>query len=336
MLVDTVTHLRMLRYGMKFHSTRPTSLGVFPPRPLAYATASGDSSAHKMSYWLRPHTSRTRLPILYLHGIGVGLHPHVEFLHELDLTLNDGKPDDDKVGILSIEVLQISSRLTHSILNRVEFLEQLTTVLDQNEYKRFVLLSHSYGSVLSTHMLTDETMASRIAATFLIDPVTILLHMPDVAYNFTVREPKKANQWQLWYFASKDPGVAHVLGRHFHWSQNVLWRDHIMKLVDNGMRMTVSLASKDLIVDTEAVGAYLAQDEVPDPHLITDKTNQDRMELKTEGKVKRRNEHWKERIFTGKGLDVLWWDGLDHAQVFDQAETREKVVRVLAEYVKTK
>ena len=133
--------------------------------------------------------------------------------------------------------MQISSRLTHSILTRSEYLRQITEVLDSNDYKRFVLLSHSYGSVLSTHMLTDDGLAARVASSLLVDPVTIFLHMPDVAYNFTVRKPTHANEWQLWYFASKDPGVAHTLGRHFHWSENILWRDRIDKLVRDGMRI---------------------------------------------------------------------------------------------------
>lgn len=339
MLVDTVAHIRMLRYGLKYYSTTDSTLTIFPPRPLAEMTATAASPAENISYWLRPHSSKTRLPVVFLHGIGVGLHPHVEFLHELDLALNASSTEDDKVGILTIEVLQISSRLTHSILTCENFLAQMTRILDTHQYKRFVLCSHSYGSVFTSYMLNNDAMASRVAGTLLLDPVTILLHMPDVAYNFTVRQPRHANEWQLWYFASKDPGVAYTLGRHFFWSQNVIWRDRIMQLVDGGMRMTVSLASRDLIVDTQAVGAFLAKHDVPDPVLVTDKTNQKHMELGThesnDGKDgKAEVEGWKQRTLTGKGLEVLWWDDFDHAQVFDERKTRAKLVGVLVAYSK--
>ncbi|KAI7097516.1 hypothetical protein KC352_g38582, partial [Hortaea werneckii] len=259
-----------------------------------------------------------------------------------DRALNASSPPHDQVGILCLEVPQISSRLTaHPILPRSEFLVQLRRILDQHRgFERFVLLSHSYGSVLSTHILTDDAMAGRVAAALLVDPVTVLLHMPDVAYNFTVRRPRKANEWQLWYFASKDPGVSHVLGRHFFWSQNVLWRDRLQHLVQqNRMRITASLARRDLIVDTEAVGAYLMQDHVvPDPVLrrrdgrdgVSEREGV--MGLEVEGQGERKKQEWKEREFVGKGLEVLWWDELDHAQVFDVKETREKLVRVLVEY----
>lgn len=203
MLVDTITHMRLLLNGFGYYSTWRTTFGIFPPRPLAAVTSTASSPVEKVSYWLRPHTSKTRLPVIYLHGIGVGLHPNVSFLYELDNALNSNASDDDKVGIMAVEALQICSRLTHSILTRAEFIVQMTQILDHHGWDRFVLMSHSYGSVLSTHILTDEAMAERVSSTLLVDPVTILLHMPDVAYNFTVRKPRHANEWQLWYFASK-------------------------------------------------------------------------------------------------------------------------------------
>jgi len=321
---------------MKYHGTTAATLAVFPPRPLALASSAAPLPARDLAYWLRPHTSKTRLPIVFLHGIGVGLHPYIDFFHETDIALNACADADDQVGILVVEVLQISSRLTSAIITRINFLDQMTTMLDHYGWERFVLVSHSYGSVLSTYMLTDEVMASRTAAMMLIDPVTILLHMPDVAYNFTARQPRKANEWQLWYFASKDPGVSHVLGRHFFWSQNILWREQILELVKGGMRMTVSLAQRDLIVDTDAVGSYLTENKMPDPVVVRGETNQKRMELRARDEKEKVDAkvNWKTRKFSGKGLEILWWDDLDHAQVFDVPGARAKLVDVLVEYCK--
>ncbi|KAK3628061.1 hypothetical protein LTR56_008679 [Elasticomyces elasticus] len=334
LVVDTTTHLRMMRYGMQYHGTSATTWKVFPPRPLAAATNIKTSEAESLSYWVRPHTSKTRHPMLFIHGIGVGLYPYVEFFHELNMAQNSGRSDKDgEVGILIVEILQTSSRLTHDILTRNDFLKQITMILDANDYTRFTLVSHSYGSVLSTHILTHPPLASRVAATLLIDPVTVLLHMPDVAYNFTVKQPTTANEWQLWYFASKDPGVAHTLGRHFFWTENVLWREDIMKLIhQNGMKMTASLASRDLIVDTKSVGAYLMEGGLPDPVLVKDDTTGKHMELEIKGEKRQRQEEWKTRNWKGEGLEVLWWDNLDHAQVFDAKTRRARLVEVLVEY----
>ena len=78
----------------------------------------------------------------------------------------------------------------------------------------------------------------------------------------------------------------------------------------DGRQVTVCLASRDLIVDTEAVGRYLAQD--------SDKTPI------TEG--------WKHREWIGKGLDILWFDGLDHAQVFESRKNCEILAEVVNRY----
>jgi hypothetical protein len=190
-------------------------------------TSPKQSLAKQLSYWLRPHTLKTRLPILFIYGIGVGLIPNIDLLRDLDLALNCDNKHDGQVGVIAIEILQISSRLTYVIPKRSNYLDQLTQVLDTHHFERFVLASHSYGSVHSTYLLAHELLASRVTSTLLIDPVTILLHMPDVAYNFTVRPLKHVKEWQLSFFGAKDPGVAYTLGRQFFWSENILWYDRI-------------------------------------------------------------------------------------------------------------
>ena len=74
--------------------------------------------------------------------------------------------------------------------------------------------------------------------------------------------------------------------------------------------MTVCLASRDLIVDTEAVGHYLAQGTDGEPSA----------------------EGWKHREWKGKGLDILWFDDLDHAQVFDSRQNCEILAQVVRRY----
>lgn len=333
MLADTFAISLFLLNGFEYHRrTLPRLATIFPPRPAALLTRNV-SVVPDLSYFLRRHTSKTRLPIVFIHGIGVGLVTHVPFLNELHKALNADAGEDDQVGIVAIEVVQISSRITTSIPRRAEFVSQLTSIIDHHfGAGRFVLASHSYGSVLSTHIMNDPHLSTRISATLLVDPVSILLHMPDVAYNFTVRPPVRANEWQLWYFASKDPQIAHTLGRHFFWSENVLWRDQIDHLmVNHNMRLTASLSGEDLIVNTNAVRAYLADRDLPDPVLVEDVTGHKQMQLRTHsaGASTEKSKRWR-----GNRLEVLWWDGYDHAGVFDSQQDRAKLVDVLVEYVK--
>lgn len=331
LLVDLGVFVKFWWCGWGFRGTSAVDgRWVFPPRPLALL--GGKSEAEGLSYWVREHTAKDRLPVLFIHGIGVGLHPYVDTLVDLSKRA-DKSTNTGSVGILAIELLPISSRLTSPILHREDFLRQITTILASHSphYDSFILASHSYGSVFTTYMLTDPLLAPRVHATVLIDPVTLLLYQPDVAYNFTARAPKTANEWQLWYFASKDPGVAHTLARHFFWSESCLWRERVGELLQRGMRITLSLAGRDLIVDTEAVAGYLSEDEVEgkDVRLETEDGGLD-------GKKKVCVKGLKERPWMGQGLDVLWFEDLDHAQVFDDEVARERLVRVIVGYTKLK
>ena len=74
--------------------------------------------------------------------------------------------------------------------------------------------------------------------------------------------------------------------------------------------MTVSLAGKDLIVDTEAVGSYLARNEENRPAPAG----------------------WKQQKWNGIGLDILWFEELDHAQVFDSKANCEILANVVRAY----
>ncbi|KAI9730206.1 MAG: hypothetical protein M1834_005970 [Cirrosporium novae-zelandiae] len=308
-VVDTITYVSMC-----YHSFRPygTSLRrfptVFPFRPLTLLSPYR-SPAKTLSYWYRPHTSKTRLPILFIHGIGIGLYPYVNFLADLNAKSNVYESDGE-VGIIALEIMPVSFRITGGALPKEEMCNEILSILNKHGWEKVVLLSHSYGSVISTHLLHTPQLAERIGPILYVDPVSFLLHLPDVAYNFTYRKPKRANEHQLHYFACKDMGVSHTLSRHFFWSENILWKEDI-----KDRRVTVALAENDSIVNTEAVGTYLAGVE-----------DDDEEEEDGEGAS------WKENKLMGEGLEVLWLPGLDHAQAFDRDWAKERLVSVVLGY----
>lgn len=232
--------------------------------------------------------------------------------------------------------MPVSFRITHTAVGRQEMCEEINQILLKHIGKdqKFVLVSHSYGTVISTHLLNTPSIASRIGPVVLIDPVSMLLHLPDVAYNFTRRKPKQANEHQLYYFASMDMGVSHALSRHFFWNENVIWKHDLA-----GRRVTVSLGGRDLIVNTEAVGRYLTQGSKAiangNGHKSSyhDDDEEDDEGLTLKGKNGLKNEEeWKTRPWTGEGIDVLWYPELDHAQVFDKPATRRRLISAIRTY----
>src|SRR5579871_6718605 len=105
--------------------------------------------------------------------------------------------------------------------------------------------------------------------------------------------------------ASKDIGIAHTLARHFFWSENILWKDEL-----NDRHVTVILGGRDLIVDTEPVGAYLSDADDASKEVGA----------------------WKDKKLTGCGLEVVFFPELDHAQVFEKKKRMMEVVEIVKRY----
>ena len=301
---------------------------VFPFRPLTLFS-SYKSPAKHLTYWHREHTSKNRLPVLFIHGIGVGLYPYTNFLGEL---VKEGKgaalDDDGDVGVIALEIMPVSSRITHSALEKDVMVREIHDIVKYHGWDKFVLVSHSYGSIIVTHLLKSSLTASLVGPIAFIDPISFLLHLPNVAFNFTARQPVRANEHQLWYFGSKDMGVAHTLARRFCWSENIIWKEDL-GLEDEsdergGRKVTVVLSGRDLIVDTEAVGQYLVGPSTEEAAAGT-----------KVGKTNEAATEWKSKPWTASGLQTLWFEELDHAQVFDTEKTRRPVVKAISTYSRT-
>ncbi|GJE96956.1 alpha/beta hydrolase [Phanerochaete sordida] len=291
-LVDTYTTLYLAFHGFR-HYTLHRWFCYFPIRVLS--TVWTRSPHPQLSYWYRPHRSKTKKPIIFLHGIGIGLWPYLPFLQEL-------AAQDPDVGILAFENFPMSMRISPPPLTRLAMLDAMQVVLKHHDIDEFVVCGHSYGTVLAAHIMRSPTLAQRVTAWLLVDPIPFLLHLPAVAYNFVYRAPRTANEWQLWYFASRDPDIARALARHFFWAESILWREDLA-----GRRVGVVLSGRDQIVDADEVRRYLTLDADPAPRWVADP-----------GDI---------------ALEVLWYPDLDHSKVFDTARDRAPMVEMMKRFV---
>lgn len=132
-------------------------------------------------------------------------------------------------------------------------------------------------------------------------------------------------------------GVAHSLARGFFWSRNIVWKEDLGLEGENeeeGRDVTVVLSGRDLIVDTEAVRRYLIA-SVPEGGIPNG--NAIRMTNRN-GKARVTKIHnkgtgaWTGGRWTGSGLELLWFEYLDHGQVFDCEKTRRHVVKAVRSY----
>ncbi|KAH7009052.1 hypothetical protein B0J12DRAFT_691966 [Macrophomina phaseolina] len=148
-IVDSIASARLLYYNFDYHRTsRRHYFSVFPIRP-HNLFAKTRSPSSKITYWHRPHTAKTKLPILFIHGIGIGLYPYVNFLSEINAA--SSSKGMEGVGIIAIEIMPISFRITSAALQKDEMCAEINRILKAHGWDKCVLASHSYGSVISTH-----------------------------------------------------------------------------------------------------------------------------------------------------------------------------------------
>jgi hypothetical protein len=165
---------------------------------------------------------------------------------------------------------------------------------------------------LTTQLLHDHaSLATRISSLVFIDAIPSLFHLPSVAYNFIYRVPRTTNEWQLWYFASRDADVARALSRHLFWTKNILWKEEL-----EGRSVGIVLSGVDQIVDAEEVRGYLTGIDVEEMTGSGEDGEQ----------ISRR---WEKNR-----LEVLFYPRLDHAMVFDTSERRKPILDIVHRFVR--
>ncbi|KAH9840475.1 hypothetical protein Tdes44962_MAKER01675 [Teratosphaeria destructans] len=252
-IVDNYACTLLIIFSFRFYRPFVTNvLTTFPPRLISLLSFN-KSPAQDMTYWYRPHTSKTKLPILYIHGIGIGMYAYVGLLAQLATSTGKDDSDAGHIGVIALEIPSISARMCAPALETKQMRRAIKTILDAHRWDNFVLAGHSYGTAIAANLLrTDSALSKRVKAAVLMDPICFLLHLPDVCYNF-------ANEHMLHYFSSQDAMISHTLARRFFWSEYILWKEDIA-----GLPMTVTLSGQDLIVPTRAVWTYLTGEDIAD------------------------------------------------------------------------
>lgn len=213
-----------------------------------------------------PVNPKTR-PIIFLHGLGLGLFHYSMFITSLLRRF------PDRPLLVPIQP-HVSQRIFHRTYARP--LGRLATVAgivgamrkhgfvpdDDNNYEATIgdptttvtMLSHSNGSFIHAWML--KALPHLISRSCFVDPVTFCLWEGDVCYNFFYKTCKTGFEMLMHYFICSEIGVANFLRRHFDWSANSLWYEEIPHAKDPSRSMFV-LGGEDFIVNSDRVVRYL-------------------------------------------------------------------------------
>lgn len=224
-----------------------------------------------MEYILRvPHgwsIQKGPRPVIFLHGLGLGLTQYKMFLSHLFRAVRDRPvlvPLQPHVSqeLFHPNYLKPMSRHQSADL-LADLLEDLGWARRRNddsdsslseEPKGVTVLSHSNGSFIHAWLL--KAYPEMVSRSCFVDPVTFCSWEGDLCYNFIYRRCTTGLELVMKYFVGMELGVANFLQRHFDWSANALWYEQIPNARDPSKTMFF-LGGKDAIVDASRVKRYL-------------------------------------------------------------------------------
>ncbi|KDD72401.1 hypothetical protein H632_c3394p0 [Helicosporidium sp. ATCC 50920] len=190
------------------------------------------------------------LPILFFHGVGLGVTPYLHFVRSLTKTYPGH-------AMILLEVPHVSLRWSSKGATPVEaVVAEAVAALDALGAPRACVIAHSYGTFCAAQLLSHHR--ARVASLAVIDPVCMLACYPRLLANFIYRRPGLDNLTSLAgamdmarYAVSRDLLVAHCFCRQFNWSALAIWPQDLPD------RALVVLAGGDDLVPSPAVERYM-------------------------------------------------------------------------------
>ena len=200
----------------------------------------------KLKYWYKNVEKKGKGaqadPLLFLHGISYGW-----IIYSGMLSLWVDRP----VLMVDLESIKIGT-LSKAHPNAPALANALKTILNFHGFETADICGHSFGTMLATTVLnyTPEIIGTNLV---LIDPVCLLLTLPDVAYNFLYKPPVSVMDWLIQLGASREATVARTLYRDFVWFEY----DMILEKVPPHVNIIAVLGGKDEVLNPVCIHNYL-------------------------------------------------------------------------------
>lgn len=160
-------------------------------------------------HWAPGAQAEPKFPLVFMHGLGHGL---VHYLHFL-------KPLRDHPLFL-VELPHVSTRVWERVPTPEETVGAVHIMLTEHNFTRAVFIGHSYGTINVAWAL--KLRPAMVQSALLIDPVSLLLCLPKVAYSFVYRRPDTLLTWISFLFFSRELGISRTMSRAFWWQTNAL------------------------------------------------------------------------------------------------------------------
>ncbi|KAJ3083468.1 hypothetical protein HDU99_009403 [Rhizoclosmatium hyalinum] len=195
------------------------------------------SNGNGLNYWAH-HPVRcddSAVPLVFIHGIGVGLFQYQLFIYNLWKTQH--RP------IFLVELPYVSMRLSARVPTVEETVTEIEGMLEAHGFSSAHIVGHSWGTAVAAWMIK---LSKFTVSSVLLDPIVFFAILPDLAFNFVHRNPGHNTKQTR----------ANEYIRHFSWHHNLLWPDELP------VNHHIFAARDDMLFDGRAMEKYLESNEV--------------------------------------------------------------------------
>jgi len=90
---------------------------------------------------------------------------------------------------------------------------------------------------ITTTVTAPAPVTAPIAGAVFVDPIVVMLEMPDVAHSFLYRAPRSAFEWLCFLWCASEPGMQLYFRRRFSWYQHIV--QHSYSLFNTKFNTTI-------------------------------------------------------------------------------------------------
>jgi len=178
-----------------------------------------------------------KLPLILVHGLGVGLVSYYFFIGWLSQNYS--------YDIYVPELPFLASRPYENIPSAREVVAQLQSMLTIDGHRSGYFVGHSYGCVVVGWM---QKFSSCVQCLTLMEPALFLImHSDTILGRILYGQPKTCLELFYRYFVFRELFTVNLLCRNFFWEQSTLYPEEV------SVPMLIQLASDDAVIASRSV-----------------------------------------------------------------------------------
>lgn len=211
-------------------------------------------TSHGVQMLVRPASAPGKgRPIIFLHGLGVGLAQYAHFLSSVG---------NSQRGAVLVLQPHISAQAWHPRFLRAPTATEFVAAIESGAVAASIhsgaaVVSHSNGTM--QHGWLARRLPGLCAQNVLVDPVSLKLWEGDVCHSFLHREWRTSGDVLLGFAVARELGVARTISRDFQWRDMLLWEWELPVEPDTHT-LRVVLGTDDALIDARGIARHLVDE----------------------------------------------------------------------------